>query len=123
MLDDPVEELSLQLVKLVRGLRGMHVAAVEAGGQHVEPATLGLLARLAATGPTRPSTLPAGTCTGPPSGSQPGGIGPVEPAWRPSRRSCSSTCPRSAARCPRWRSTGGWLAPATPTTTGPSCSS
>ena len=62
MLDDPIEELSLQLVKLIRGLRGMHVAVVEAGGEHVEPATLGLLAGLAATGPARLSTLAGVMC-------------------------------------------------------------
>ena len=62
MLDDPVEELSLQLVKLVRGLRGMHVAVVETGGHNIEPATLGLLAGLAATGPARLSTLATVMC-------------------------------------------------------------
>src|SRR6476661_7041821 len=62
MLDDPVEELSLQLVKLVQGLRGLHVAVVEAGGHNVEPPTLGLLAGLAATGPARLSTLASVMC-------------------------------------------------------------
>lgn len=62
MLADPVEELSLQLVRLVRGLRGLHVAVVDAGGDHVEPATLGLLSGLAATGPARLSTLAGVMC-------------------------------------------------------------
>jgi DNA-binding MarR family transcriptional regulator len=62
MLGDPVEELSLQLVKLIRGLRGLHVAVVDAGGHHVEPAVLGLLAGLATTGPARLSTLASVMC-------------------------------------------------------------
>jgi DNA-binding MarR family transcriptional regulator len=62
MLADPVEELSLQLVKLVRGLRGLHVAVVDAGGHNVEPAALGLLSGLATTGPTRLSTLASVMC-------------------------------------------------------------
>ena len=62
MLNDPVEELSLQLVKLVRGLRGLHVAVVDGGGHSVEPATLGLLAGLAATGPARLSSLASVMC-------------------------------------------------------------
>src|SRR3954463_3572052 len=62
MLADPVEELSLQLVKLIRGLRGLHVAVVDAGGHTVEPTTFGLLAGLAHTGPARLSTLASVMC-------------------------------------------------------------
>src|SRR4051795_8645904 len=62
MLADPVEELSLQLVKLIRGLRGLHVAVVDAGGHNVEPSALGLLAGPAHTGATRLSTLATVMC-------------------------------------------------------------
>ena len=59
---DPIEELSFQLVKLVRGLRGLHVAIVEAGGHHVEASAVGLLAGLSTLGPTRLSSLAAEMC-------------------------------------------------------------
>src|SRR3954454_22402426 len=62
MLADPVEELSLQLVKLVRGLRGLHVAVVDAGGHNVEPAGLGRLSAPAPPGPPRLSTLASVMC-------------------------------------------------------------
>ena len=59
---DPIEELSFQLVKLVRGLRGLHVAIVEAGGHHVEASAVGLLAGLSTLGPTRLSSLATEMC-------------------------------------------------------------
>jgi len=57
-----VEDVSVQLVALVRGLRELHVAIVDAGGHHVEASALGLLARLDELGATRLSTLAAGMC-------------------------------------------------------------
>ena len=59
---DPIEELSFQLVKLVRGLRGLSVAIVEAGGHHVEASAVGLLAGLSTLGPTRLSALATAMC-------------------------------------------------------------
>ena len=57
-----VEDISVQLVALVRGLRELHVALVDAGGHHVEASALGLLARLDELGATRLSALAAGMC-------------------------------------------------------------
>jgi DNA-binding MarR family transcriptional regulator len=59
---DPIEELSFQLVKLVRGLRELHVAIVEAGGHHVEASSVGLLAGLSTLGPARLSALATAMC-------------------------------------------------------------
>ena len=61
-MTDPIEDLSLQLVKLVRGLRSLHVSLVEAGGHSVEASALGLLAGLSTLGPARLSTLASTLC-------------------------------------------------------------
>ena len=61
-MSTPVEELSVQLVTLVRGLRELHVALVEAGGVHVEPSAVGLMAHLDKLGASRLSTLAATVC-------------------------------------------------------------
>jgi DNA-binding MarR family transcriptional regulator len=53
----PYEDLSLQLVKLFRALRGLRVAVVEAGGHHLDASAVGLLAGLSTLGPARLSTL------------------------------------------------------------------
>jgi DNA-binding MarR family transcriptional regulator len=54
-----VDAVSVQLVKLFRGLRGLNVAIVEAGGHQVEASSVGLLAGLDSLGPARLSTLAA----------------------------------------------------------------
>ena len=59
---EPVEELSLQLVTLVRGLRSLHGCLVEAGVHQVEASAAGLLAGLATLGPARLSTLASTMC-------------------------------------------------------------
>jgi DNA-binding MarR family transcriptional regulator len=58
-MSTPIDELSAQLVSLVKGLRSLHVALVEAGGVHVEPSAVGLLANLDHLGASRLSTLAA----------------------------------------------------------------
>jgi DNA-binding MarR family transcriptional regulator len=61
-MSTPIDDLSGQLVQLVRGLRSLHVALVEAGGVHVEPSAVGLLANLEKLGPSRLSTLATAVC-------------------------------------------------------------
>ena len=58
----PIEDLSLQLVKLLRGLRSLHGSIVEAGGPQVEASAVGLLAGLSTLGPARLSTLAGSMC-------------------------------------------------------------
>src|SRR5687767_9937993 len=57
-----IEDVSFELVRLVRGLRGLNVALVEAGGHHVEASALSLLAGLSTLGPARLSTLAGAMC-------------------------------------------------------------
>jgi DNA-binding MarR family transcriptional regulator len=57
MVDEPVEELSLQLAQLFRGLRSLHAAIVESGGHQIETSAVGLLGNLSALGAARLSTL------------------------------------------------------------------
>ena len=59
---DPVEDLSFQLVKLIRGLRSLHVEIVRAGGHQVDASSVGLLAGLSNLGPARLSTLATVMC-------------------------------------------------------------
>ena len=61
-MSEPIEDVSIQLVRLFRGLRGLHVAIVEAGGHQVEASAVGLLAGLATHGPARISTLASVMC-------------------------------------------------------------
>ncbi|MCA1713128.1 MAG: MarR family transcriptional regulator [Actinobacteria bacterium] len=58
----PVDDLSSQLVTLVRGLRSLHVAMIEGGGVHVDPSSVALLAHLEKLGPSRLSALAGAVC-------------------------------------------------------------
>lgn len=62
LLAQPIEDVSAELVTLIRGLRELHVAIVEIGGIPVEVSAVGLLARLSDLAPARPSALAAAMC-------------------------------------------------------------
>lgn len=62
LLADPVEELSTQLVTLVRGLKQLHVAIIDAGAHPMELTAFTLLARLADLSPARPSVVASALC-------------------------------------------------------------
>jgi len=62
LLISPIEDVSGQLVTLIRGLRELQVAIVEVGGVSVEVSAVSLLARLSEMAPARPSALAAAMC-------------------------------------------------------------
>jgi molybdenum cofactor cytidylyltransferase len=62
LLTSPVEDVSGQLVTLIRGLRELQVAIVQIGGISVEVSAVSLLARLSEMAPARPSALAAAMC-------------------------------------------------------------
>ena len=59
---DPVEDVSAELVTLIRGLRELHVAIVEFGAHRIEVSALTLLARLSELAPARLSSLAGAMC-------------------------------------------------------------
>lgn len=62
VLADPIEDLSAQLVTLIRGLKELHVAIIESGAHPLEVSALTLLARVSDLAPARLSAVAAAMC-------------------------------------------------------------
>ncbi|MEO6203893.1 MAG: MarR family winged helix-turn-helix transcriptional regulator [Mycobacteriales bacterium] len=59
VITPPIEDVSTELVTLIRGLRELHVAIVDVGGVPVEMSAVSMLARLSCMAPARLSTVAA----------------------------------------------------------------
>lgn len=59
---DPIEDVSAELISLMRGLRELHVTIVKSGAHRIEVSALALLARLSELAPARLSALAEAMC-------------------------------------------------------------